>query len=234
VGILTNLTRPALDFMLPPRCPGCAGIVEGDHRFCGICWSALTFLNSGGCVRCSIPLGPYDGSSCAKCLSDPPDYDAVIAAVAYGDIAKRVALRLKYARRPGLARTIAVALADRLPRDAVMIPVPLHRWRLWSRGFNQSVAIARALQRRSGLPCSVAALRRVRATPSMRGLGPAQRRQAVRGAFTVNERFDGKHVLLIDDVLTTGATASACAKVLKKAGAARVTLVCWARVVRDD
>ena len=175
-----------------------------------------------------------DDLACANCLAQRPDYDAVIAAVAYGEIAKRVVLRLKYARRPGLARTIAAVLADRVPDAAILIPVPLHRWRIWQRGFNQSVAIANALAARRTIPCEVMALRRKRATPTLRGLGADQRKRAVRGAFEVSGRLDGRHVLLVDDVLTTGATANACARALKGAGAARVTVVCWARVLRDD
>jgi ComF family protein len=232
---LAALTRPVLDFMLPPRCPGCAGIVAEDHRFCVACWTQLYFLNAPGCGLCSRPPGVQDGLICGPCLQQPPAYDAVIAGVAYGEISSRVALRLKYARRPGLARTMASVVADRLPRgDAILVPVPLHRWRLWQRGFNQSAAFARALHQRTGLPVQVDALRRTRATPSLRGLGPGQRQRAVKGAFAATRRFDGAHILLVDDVLTTGATANACAKALKRAGAARVTLVCWARVVGDS
>ena len=225
--------RPLIDFMLPPRCPGCSAIVGDDHRFCAGCWSQLEFLVGSSCARCSMPM-PFEGLTCARCMAQPPDYDAVIAAVAYGDVAKRMALRLKYARRPGLARTMAAVLGDRLPTEGVFVPVPLHRWRLWQRGFNQSVALAHALQRLRGHDVTVTALRRKLATPSLRGLNPTQRRLAVRGAFAVVGRLDGQHVLLVDDVLTTGATANACARALKHAGAKRVTLVCWARVVRAD
>ena len=117
-------------------------------------------------------------------------------------------------------------------------PIPLHRWRMWGRGYNQSALIARALSRSMGLELGLDVVRRTRATPMLRGMGPKARKETVRGAFAVSpewkERVKGRSVLLIDDVYTTGATGNACARVLKRAGAAEVRLLCWARVLRSE
>jgi ComF family protein len=121
-----------------------------------------------------------------------------------------------------------------MPENALFIPVPLHRWRLWSRGFNQSHAIGTALARSHGAKCRSDLLVRTRATPALRGMNGGERRRTVQSAFGMAARLDGQAVYLIDDVFTTGATVDACARVLKRAGAGRVTVICWARVIRDD
>jgi ComF family protein len=159
------------------------------------------------------------------------------SAVAYDDITRAIAIRLKHGRKVALARTMARYMAPLIsaPRDdSILIPVPLHRGRLWRRGFNQSAIVARELSRRLNVPLSVDALKRVKSTPPLKGLNMLQRRRTVSGAFRANPKANirGRAVILVDDVLTTGSTADACARALKRAGAARVELVSWARVIR--
>jgi ComF family protein len=174
---------------------------------------------------------------CGRCLADPPALDRIRAAVAYDELPRSIALKLKYGRKVALARTMArymMPLRGDWPVDAIIAPVPLHRWRLWRRGFNQSALIARELARLWGLRCEVAALRRIKSTQPLKGLNHTQRRKAVSGAFKANPSFKGRTIILVDDVLTSGSTAEACTRALRRAGAGRVELVCWARVVRPS
>jgi ComF family protein len=232
----SRLFRSVLDFALPPRCGGCGAIVEELDSFCPDCWRKLEFLQ-GGCVRCGLPLQGTDAETCAACLARPPRLDRIRAAVAYDDISRSIALRLKYGRKTALARTMSRymgPLIGELPSDALLVPVPLHRRRLWSRGFNQSAIVARELSRRTGVAVAVDALRRIRPTPPLKGMGMRQRRRTVAGAFRANGSAElrGRTVVLVDDVFTTGSTANACARILKRAGAGRVDLISWARVIR--
>ena len=234
--------KPVLDFALPPRCPGCGTVTEAPHRFCLACWSALRFLGEPCCSRCGLPFDYESGADvlCGACLAEPPGFDRLRAAVVYGEISRRVALKLKYGGRPGIAETMARFMARQLAAEegTIVVPVPLHRWRIWRRGYNQSALIATALARRAGLEARLDLIRRVKRTPPLRGMGPRERRDAVRGAFRIEPRHrelvKGRNVLLVDDVYTSGATANACARVLKRAGAAKVNILCWARVVRSE
>ena len=229
--------RWLLDLVLPPRCPGCGEIVTTLHSFCAPCWSALDFLGERGCVTCGIPLEATDSGTCAGCLARPPRIARTRAAVAYGDISRGLAIRLKYGRKVALAKAMArymTPLLGAVDADALLVPVPLHRRRVASRGFNQSLLIAREMARMRQLTLSPRLLKRTRATPSLKGMSFSQRRRIVAGAFVARPGSDltGRTVILVDDVLTTGSTANACARALKRAGAARVELICWARVVR--
>ena len=235
----SRLVHSVLDFALPPRCGGCGTIVDDVDSFCADCWKQLEFLGAGGCSRCGLPLKATDIETCAVCLAKPPRLDRIRAAVAYGDISRSITIRLKYGRKVALARTMSrymQPLLGDLPGDTVFVPVPLHRSRLWRRGFNQSAIVARELSRRTGYGVEIDALKRVRATPPLKGLNMLQRRRTVAGAFRTNRQAElrGRNIVLVDDVLTTGSTANACARVLKRAGAARVDLVSWARVIRPS
>lgn len=235
---LAPLFRPIIDYALPPRCAGCGVIVPDDGQLCAPCWGTLDFLTGEGCALCGLP-GIADGMVCAPCLERPPRHDGVRAAVAYGDLARDLALRLKYGRRVGLAAMLARAMMRHVPEDAeLLVPVPLHRWRIWQRGFNQSALMARHIGNERSIPLALNVLRRVRATPMLGGLGAKARADAVRGVFAVpaqlRPQLKGKSVILVDDVYTSGATANACASALKRAGATRVVVLCWARVLKGD
>jgi ComF family protein len=238
---MASLLHRMVSLVLPPRCPGCGEPVAADHRFCAACWSSLRFLTPPWCAACHLPFAFDRGGEtrCATCLAQPPRHAGVRAAVAYGDIAGALAVRLKHGGRIGLAMTAARAMARLMPAEAaLMVPVPLHRGRLWRRGFNQAALIADALHRLTGVPRNHRLLVRRRATRLLRGLGRRARARAVAGVFTVppgaRAAVRGRAVVLVDDVYTTGATAAACTRALLAAGAASVTILCWARVLPDE
>ncbi|WP_052208991.1 ComF family protein [Sphingopyxis fribergensis] len=245
LGSLRAAGRAIVDYALPPRCPGCGVIVGEDRQFCLTCWSSLDFLDGPSCSRCSIPLPtalPGAPIVCGACLASPPPFDGAPAAVAYGPVARTVALRLKYGRRTGHARLMARLMARRLATlgaidDMLLVPVPLHRWRLWSRGFNQAALVADELARLTGAARDHHLLLRVKSTASLRGKGRRERERIVAGAFTLatgaKARVAGRHLVLVDDVHASGATLRAAAKMLNRSGAARVSALSWARVVPD-
>ena len=230
--------RAALDFALPARCAGCGTITDFPHQFCSTCWQQVEWLGQGGCQQCGLPLENTDVDSCARCLARPPIIARSRAAIAYGDIARLLVLRLKYSRKVALAATMArymQPLVDVSP-DTILVPVPLHWSRLWWRGFNQSGLLAANLARSCGMHHRPALIRRVRRTRALKNMSPRQRSLEVKSAFAIDDvaKVKGRNFLLVDDVLTTGSTSDACAKALLRAGAERVELICFARVVRPS
>ena len=197
----------------------------------------MEWLGNAGCDRCGLPLAGTEIDLCGRCLADPPKLDRMRAAVAYDELPRTIALKLKYGRKVALARVMArymAPLRGDWGDDAVLMPVPLHRWRLWGRGFNQSALVAMELGRLWELPHESRLLQRTRRTQPLKGLNHNQRRKAVAGAFKARpgEVLKGRTVILVDDVLTSGSTAEACARALRRAGAGPIELICWARVVR--
>ncbi|WP_369692438.1 double zinc ribbon domain-containing protein [Sandarakinorhabdus limnophila] len=179
--------------MLPPRCPGCGEIVDGDDSFCAACFGNLQALGPPQCACCGLPL-PHDGDAaalCGACLADPPPFARARAPFAYGGPARQLVLALKHGRRLHLARMMARAMlraAGDLPDDAIIVPVPSHRWRLWQRGFNQAAAIAYHLARQSGRPLAVDAVNRIKPTPKAWAAAPARRTWLAPSAWRVRSR----------------------------------------------
>jgi len=230
------------DLVWPPRSLLSDAIVDAPGHIEPDLWRTLAFLTPPWCARCGLPFETPEpeGTVCPACAAAPPVYDCARAALAYDDSARRLVLDLKRAgRRDGLSAFSAWmrhAAGPLLLEADLVVPVPLHWTRLAQRSFNQSVWLAAALARPVGKPVALGVLIRRRRRKSQAGLTPTQRRANVAGTYAVpagrRANVRGRTILLVDDVATTGATLDACARVLRRAGAARVDAVTLARVVR--
>jgi ComF family protein len=233
--------RVALDMALPPLCPSCREPLGDGAGLCAACWSKLSLIEPPYCARLGIPFtyDPGPGLLSMEAIAAPPAYDRARAAVRYDDTARALVLSFKYSDRldlaPMMGRWMARAGRELLADADALLPVPLHWRRLWARRFNQSAALAGAISDNCGVPVMHDALKRVRATPQQVGLSKTERADNVQGAFRVPAEHKvnvaGRRLVLIDDVLTSGATADTCARALLRAGAAHVDVLVFARVV---
>ncbi|MBC2652105.1 ComF family protein [Novosphingobium aerophilum] len=238
---------PIVDFIFPPRCPLCGAAVARQGGLCAACWPTLAIPSEPSCPGCGRPFAgaAAPGTRCAPCLAQPPAHDGIVAATLYNAAARRLVIAFKHGRRIALAPLLGRLISARLTASRslgagepwLVVPVPIHRWRLWHRGFNQSALLARDIAARIGGELIVDAMVRRRATPILGGLGRTARERALRGAIALKAgtaaRIRGASVLLVDDVLTSGATSNACVRALKRAGAKTVVIACFARVLDE-
>jgi ComF family protein len=240
--MLAALSRGALNLLLPPLCACCDATVAGDGQLCAGCFQQMAFISEPACQRCGLPFGSLEAAGpariCDDCATAPPPWRQARAALLYDDPAKRLILPLKHDDRGENAAVLALHMqragAALLGRADLLVPVPLHRWRLLRRRYNQAAFLAHAVARRAGRHVLADALRRVQATAPLGGLNAAERRLVLEDSIEIRparrEAVRGRSILLIDDVLTTGATAGACTRALLDAGAANVDVLVASRV----
>jgi ComF family protein len=239
---LRRLGGAILDLLLPPRCLRCNEAVSDQGALCAPCWNKIGFIGSACCDCCGLPfdldLGPE--TLCALCARDRPPFSRARSALRYDEESRPLVLAFKHGDRlqlaPALGQFMRRAGASLLAETDLIVPVPLHWTRLFARRYNQAAVLAHAVGKPSGIKVGADWLQRRRATPSQGRQSRAERKRNVAGAFAVKpgRLVAGLRVLLIDDVLTTGATAAECARELLKAGAARVDVLTLARTARPE
>ncbi|MCG7393556.1 ComF family protein [Microvirga sp. ACRRW] len=238
-----RLVKAALGLVYPPSCIACQGATGEPHGLCAHCWAGIRFIERPFCERLGTPFQVDLGQPLLSpaAIADPPVFGRARAVAEYDGTASLLVHRMKYNDRLELARALGTMMtragAELLADADVIVPVPLHRWRLWRRRFNQAMALAGIVSRESSVPCDPSLLHRVKHTRRQVGLTKTQRQENLQGAFRVppeaKAKLKGKRVLLIDDVLTTGSTANAAARALLRGGAASVDILAFARVVTE-
>jgi len=242
-GLVQKGAGRTLDFLFPPLCVSCRGRVLEAHALCAMCWNKLSFIEGAACTACGTPfeVDPGGETLCGACHAKPHDFDRASALLRYDDASKGLILGFKHGDRldqaPAFSRWLERTGSALLARADLIVPVPLHRTRLWKRRYNQAAVLAMWLSKLSGTACDPLVLERSRATKSQGEMKSAKaRRRNMLRAFRVPKGKLGyirdRRVLLVDDVFTTGATLDSCARALKRAGAARVDALTLARVVR--
>ena len=242
------LTRTALrrlaDIVVPPVCLACQRPLGSHDALCAACWRQIRFIRPPLCDRLGLPL-PFDTGGVmisGAALKDPPPYDRARAVAQFDHVMRELIHKFKYADRLDaralLGRWLAASGQELIVDADMIVPVPLHRWRLLRRKFNQAAILAREVSRTTGVPYEPSLLTRTKNTRQQVGLSEAERRRNLSGAFHIGKRaaarIVGRNVVLVDDVITTGSTIGACARVLKRAGAARVDILALALVTDDS
>lgn len=242
--LVSGLLKQGIELLYPPQCITCETATATPHSLCVTCWNTLPLISKPYCERLGTPFQVDFGAGMLSpaAIADPPRFDRGRAVARHRDAAKSLVSRFKYGERLDLAKLMARMMVqaggDILADADLLVPVPMHRIRLWRRRYNQAALLANGVSAISGVPVSLDALQRVRHTRAQVGLGRSDRQKNLAGAFRIPPEHEalvaGRRVVVIDDVRTTGSTLNACAHILRKAGAARIDVLTFTLVASGD